>query len=236
MNSSQVTAYFRHREDAEHAAQELESAGVPTANIEVQSGGGSTQTGFMQNVKRFFGAADSTYASGALVCVRGTPGAGAVDILRRCGGEIGTGAETGAMAADTAVSGEDRLRLHEERLSVNKQSTQAGEVRVRKEVVTENQSVEVPVQHEEVIVERHSAPAGAEGAADAGFEENQEVRIPVMREEVSVEKHPVATEEVSIGKRAVRETQTVGGTVRKERARIETTGDVRPPDDPQTKR
>jgi uncharacterized protein (TIGR02271 family) len=42
-----------------------------------------------------------------------------------------------------------------------------------------------------------------------------------MREEVSVEKHPVTTEEVIIGKRTVEENQTVGGTVRKERARIE---------------
>lgn len=55
-----------------------------------------------------------------------------------------------------------------------------------------------------------------------------EICIPVTREEFSVEKRPVVTEEIAVGKRTVKETQTVGGAVRKERARVETDGDVTP--------
>ena len=45
---------------------------------------------------------------------------------------------------------EEKLRLHEERLSVDKERVQTGEVNVGKHVVEETQSIEVPVEREEV--------------------------------------------------------------------------------------
>jgi uncharacterized protein (TIGR02271 family) len=44
---------------------------------------------------------------------------------------------------------------------------------------------------------------------------------------VIVHKRPVVVEEIEIGKRVVQESQTVSGTVRRERARIKRHGDVR---------
>ena len=118
----------------------------------------------------------------------------------------------------------DRLELREEELDVGKRQVQAGEVRVRKDVVTEQRNIEVPVTREEVVIERHPVE-GREVSGDA-LDEDEEIRIPVMEEEVEVQKRAKVREEVSIGKRPVQETRNVSDTVRREEARIESEGDV----------
>ncbi len=230
MNDAGTSAYFSRREDAQAAVEELQALGIPASNIEMQTSGGTSHAGFMESVKRFFsGEPLDDYASGAVVRVLGGNSAQAVAVLQRCGGDVRGGDVRGIdvrgeYATDEAKD-EQRMRLHEERLSVNKETQQAGEVRLRKEVVTENQQIDVPVRHEEVYVERRAAGV-QDDVSDADFGDDREVRVPVMREEVTVETHPVVTEEVAIKKRQVEETQTVGGAVRKERARVETDGDV----------
>jgi uncharacterized protein (TIGR02271 family) len=47
-----------------------------------------------------------------------------------------------------------------------------------------------------------------------------------MRDEVSVDKRTVVTDEIGLEKRQTQDTETVGGTVRKERARLETDGNL----------
>ncbi|MBV8234306.1 MAG: YsnF/AvaK domain-containing protein, partial [Acidimicrobiia bacterium] len=96
--------------------------------------------------------------------------------------------DTSARTAEGA-----RIEVREEELQAHKQLVEAGEVRVRKEVVTEHRTLEVPVQREEVVIERH-APTG---------ELVEEIRIPVRKEQVTVEKRPVVKEEVTVGKRVV---------------------------------
>ena len=120
--------------------------------------------------------------------------------------------------------GQERLELREEELDVGKRQVQAGEVRVRKDVVTEKQNIEVPVTREEVVIERHPVE-GREVSEDA-LDDDEEIRIPVMEEEVEVQKRAKVREEVSIGKRRVEETRNVSDTVRREEARIESQGDV----------
>lgn len=46
------------------------------------------------------------------------------------------------------------IQLHEEHLFAQKHAEKAGDVRVRKEVLTEHQTASVPVEHEEVVTER----------------------------------------------------------------------------------
>ena len=118
----------------------------------------------------------------------------------------------------------DRLELREEELDVDKRQVQAGEVRVRKEVVTEQRNIEVPVTREEVVIERH--PVTGREVSDDALDEDEEIRIPVMEEEVDVQKRAKVREEVSVGKRRVEETRNVSDTVRREEARIESQGDV----------
>jgi uncharacterized protein (TIGR02271 family) len=127
-------------------------------------------------------------------------------------------------APRTPTAGEERVRLHEEELRPRKEPVQAGEVGLRKEVVTEQKPVDVPVTKEQVEVERH--PVEGRPPARSGIGEGEEVRVPVKEEKVRLEKEPVVTEEVSLGKRPVEQTEQVHGTVRREEARVETEGDV----------
>jgi len=126
-------------------------------------------------------------------------------------------------AASSARQG-DTIQVKEEELHAEKRPVEAGEVRVRKEVHTENRTVEVPVQREEVVIER--TPVHGRAASDATIREGEEIRIPVREEEVDVSKRAVVTEEVKVGKKVVQDTERVSGQVRKEEVRIEKTGDV----------
>ncbi len=58
---------------------------------------------------------------------------------------------TADMRSSQAYDDEEQ---REERLSVDKQTVEEGNVRLRKDVVTENQTVDVPVRHAEVYKER----------------------------------------------------------------------------------
>jgi uncharacterized protein (TIGR02271 family) len=137
--------------------------------------------------------------------------------------QFATGAATAAPASRTAEGGE-RIQVREEELQAHKQPVETGEVRVRKEAVTEHRTMEVPVQREEVVIERQ-APTGEQPAAsDIG--PGEEIRVPVSAEQVTMERQPVVKEEVTVGKRAVQDTERVGGEVRKEQVRVEREGDV----------
>ena len=114
------------------------------------------------------------------------------------------------------------IQLREERLKATKTPVQTGQVNVRKEVTTEQKTLNVPVEREEVVIERR--PAG--GRAASGDIKAEEIRIPVKEEKVNVSKEAVVTEEVSVGKRKVQDTKQVGGTVQKERLKVENEGDV----------
>jgi uncharacterized protein (TIGR02271 family) len=116
------------------------------------------------------------------------------------------------------------VELREEELRVEKERVQAGEVRLRKEVVSEERTVEVPVTREEVVIERRPAASGRE--AGGTIDEGEEIRIPLMEEEVRVEKTPVVREEVSLRKEQVQDTERVSETLRREEARIDQTGDT----------
>jgi uncharacterized protein (TIGR02271 family) len=128
-------------------------------------------------------------------------------------------------AADTQLTETDAtLQLREEELQAHKQSVETGKVRIEKKIVSEQQTLDVPVTREEVTIERRPVERRP---ADAPIGDgNQTIQVPVHEEQVSVDKRAVVTEEINVGKRAVQETQQVSGTVRREEARIENDGDV----------
>jgi uncharacterized protein (TIGR02271 family) len=124
-----------------------------------------------------------------------------------------------------------RLALREEHLRIVKEQVPAGEVRVRKEVITEQQRIDVPVTREEVVIERHPVTGEAARAGDVSdLREGEEIRVPLTEEQVRVEKEQVVKEELTVGKRKVQETEHVQDAVRREEARVDTTGTVRPVD------
>lgn len=121
---------------------------------------------------------------------------------------------------------EERLRLYEERLNVDKERVQTGEVNVSKHVVEDQQSIEVPVEREEVYVERRKVDHNASGT-DAFVDENDSIHVPLSEEKVVVSKEDVVSEEIVVGKRKVRDTETVSETVRREEADIDEGTDTR---------
>jgi len=140
----------------------------------------------------------------------------ALAVVRRHGGYDRS---TGRTATTTGGT----IKVHEEQLRAQKHPVETGEVRVRKDVVTEHKTLDVPVQREEVVVERHPASGSA---SPSDIRSGQEIRIPVKEEKVTVEKHPVVKEEVRVSKQKVTDTEHVSGTVRKEKVEVEKEGDV----------
>ena len=127
--------------------------------------------------------------------------------------------------ADDVTGGAQKLQLREEQLSATRQQVQTGEVGIHKEVVTEEKTLAVPVNREELVIERH--PVSGTVPSDTPITMQEEtMRIPLREEQVQVTKEPVVKEEINIGKRVVQENQRVRGTVQREEARIEQTGDV----------
>ncbi len=120
---------------------------------------------------------------------------------------------------------EQTIELHEEELEARKKSVETGRVRVGKEVVEEQQTLDIPVTHEEVFIERQ--PVNRQPADGAIGEADETIRMPVREEQVSVDKRAVVTEEINVGKREVQDTREVTGTVRREEARVSQDGEVR---------
>lgn len=139
---------------------------------------------------------------------------------------------------------EGTLQLRKEELDINKDKVQTGEVILSKEVVEEQQSVNVPVTHEEVVIERRplnnqptdsqiTSSSGSDSSAsscsdcgcdDSSLSTSETIRIPVTEEKVDVGKHTVVTEEISAYKRNVEETQKVEETIRREEAKVDKNG------------
>ncbi|MFL6300227.1 MAG: YsnF/AvaK domain-containing protein [Terriglobales bacterium] len=291
IGADQLIAFFRDREDAFHAIDELRNQGFDNNEIGLafQDEGGGRQTSgarsegdsgksTWQKIKDFFTGSDEedendmAYSSGEMgddsyrhfnfsdeqwQYYRSGIGQGGAVVTVRSSANRLQQARTilGRYNADFRNSGFDRsefafsgtgdnfenqrLQLRGEMLRTYKERIGTGEVRLRKEVVSENRNINVPVSREEVVIERVGADQASPASGNiSDIGEGQEIRIPVSEERVRVEKQPVVTGEVRVGKRAVQDTQNVNETVRREEVRVEREGDVNVADDvaPTTKR
>ena len=102
------------------------------------------------------------------------------------------------------------------------EKVEAGRARLRKYVVTDQQTVQVPVSREEVRVEREAITDANRGDALSGAEISEEEHEVVLHEErpvVTTEAVPV--ERVRLGTETVTEQQKVGGEVRKEQIEVD---------------
>ncbi|MGB6178340.1 YsnF/AvaK domain-containing protein [Carnobacterium sp.] len=124
---------------------------------------------------------------------------------------------------NTVNDDEKTIKLQEEQLGVDTEKVQTGEVNVSKRVIEETKTIEVPVEHEEIVVKRHKVTDGTHSDGDMA---DEEIVIPVSEEQIHVTKKPVVTEEVTIGKEKVQETKKVSETVRKEDLDVDADGDV----------
>ena len=153
---------------------------------------------------------------------------------------LGAGATNGndyAQTAPTTTSGDDgygqgydtsgpntddAMTRSEEQLRVGTEQVEAGRARLRKYVVTEQQTVQVPVSHEEIRVEREPITDANQGEALSGAditEEEHEVVLMAERPVVTTEAVPV--ERVRLGTETVTDTESVSGEVRKEQIELD---------------
>jgi uncharacterized protein (TIGR02271 family) len=118
-------------------------------------------------------------------------------------------------ATATATGEEIRIPVMEEELTATVREQEAGAVRIEKDVIAEERTLDVPVTEERVRVERRVVDRAAT-AADAGAFEETVIDVPLRRETVDVQKQARVAEEVVVGKEAVQHTERVSDTVRKE--------------------
>ncbi|WP_035929060.1 PRC and DUF2382 domain-containing protein [Kocuria rosea] len=120
---------------------------------------------------------------------------------------------------DRTDSVDNGVVRHEEQLHVGKERQETGRARLRKYVVTENESVDVPLEREEVRVER-TPLSGTE--ATAGTIGEEDVEVTLHEERPVVAKETVGVEKVGLEKETVRDTERVDAEVRKEQVEVET--------------
>ncbi len=168
----------------------------------------------------------------------------ASDILERSGAQdIDGGVAPTGESGTEQTGGDHRVPLYEEELVARTVAVQTGELRIRKRVVTETRTIEVPIRREEVIVERVTVPhpqsittEETETTGDSRLEPDETVtelgadqditRIPVREEQIVLQKRVIVREYVTVTKRIVEQTKQVSGTIRREEPRVQTQGNA----------
>ena len=238
---------FRDRALAEQAVEELRHAGFRDDEIRVW-GQGAPTGGFLETlISKWSGqGTDDGSLSGALVEL-GVPQeeadyyqreseAGRTIVAVRSSGHQQEASDilqrAGASTAQTSLTHDlHTVSLREEILTAQTQPVEVGAVFIRKEVVTEERTITVSVQREEVVIERRSlstqgTPPGDLLGTLVELAPGQTIRIPIREEQVFIEKRPIVTEELIIGKRTVQESRHFSETVRREVPHLEGEGDV----------
>jgi uncharacterized protein (TIGR02271 family) len=119
------------------------------------------------------------------------------------------------------------MTLSEERLTVGTETAEVGRARLRKHVVTEQQTTTVPVSHEEVRLEREPITDANVGSALAGPAISEEEHEVVLTEERPVvDKETVPVERVRLGTETVTENEQVTESVRHEEVELDGDSDV----------
>lgn len=122
---------------------------------------------------------------------------------------------------------DDTIKLREERLDVEKNEVQTGEVTIEKRVVEETRTIEVPVTHEEVVIERRKVTDDSSTTTPlTGDNATEEIVIPLTEEQIEVTKSTHVVEEVDVRKDRVTENKQVTDTVAREEIEVERDGDV----------
>jgi uncharacterized protein (TIGR02271 family) len=172
-----------------------------------------------------YGLADDDSGTG------GTTGRTGADTGRRedRDGDDDAAARTGTTTDDAAASGrrdtgDDAMTLSEERLRVGTERREAGRARLRKYVVTEQETVTVPVTREEVRLEREPVTDANRDDALSGPELTESEHEVVLTEERPVvEKETVPVERVRLSTDTVTDEARVSEEVRHEEVEAEGT-------------
>ncbi|HSP60493.1 MAG TPA: PRC and DUF2382 domain-containing protein [Ornithinimicrobium sp.] len=164
---------------------------------------------------------------------RGAAMSGGLDEDRQdldAGGDVARQEYAGDARGEEVRTGHDgtdeSMTLHEERVDVGTERVQTGRVRLRKHVVTDQETVTVPVEREEYEVVREPVTDG--GTAGRGDLGDDEVEVAVHEERPVIDKDVVATEQVGVERSTVTEERDVTTDVSHEEVDVVQDGDDRP--------
>jgi uncharacterized protein (TIGR02271 family) len=117
---------------------------------------------------------------------------------------------------------DDAMTRSEEELQVGTQTRARAPPRLRKQVTTEQQTVTVPVQREEVRVEREPiSDANLDAATSGPAISEEEHEVTLHEEEPVVDKRAVPKERVRLDTETVTDERQVSEEVRKEQIEVE---------------
>ncbi|NQX03351.1 PRC and DUF2382 domain-containing protein [Rathayibacter sp. VKM Ac-2856] len=136
-----------------------------------------------------------------------------------------TGVDTAVGHDTSGPTTDDAMTRSEEQLRVGTERVEAGRARLRKHIVTEQQTVTVPVTHDEVRVVREPITDATIGDATAGPDLSEEEHEVILGEDrVVAAKETVPVERVSLGTETVTEQKQVTEDVRHEEIEVEDDG------------
>lgn len=238
-----IIGVFNNVQDAERAIAALRKDGFDDSRIKMSNRGGGTATGartasttgksegFMDQLRDFFSGDRAEDEHKWYSEREGT--SGNVLVTVQCDTDSCDRARMimlrhGASDYNTRAMGtEDRQRaitLLEDRLKVRRERSQTGEVRINKEVRETVQSIDVPVQREEVQIRSREVDRPVSEGDRQAFGRGETIRIPLYEEEVTVEREPHVYREIEVGKETTTETRREQHTVRREVPNIEREG------------
>jgi uncharacterized protein (TIGR02271 family) len=119
------------------------------------------------------------------------------------------------------LEGDNSMVLSEEKLHVGTEKVETGRARLRKYVVTENQTVTLPVSREEVRVVREPISADDADAYRGKDITEADHEVTLTEERLVVNKEAVPVERVALDKETVTENQQVTEEVRKEQVEFD---------------
>jgi len=131
--------------------------------------------------------------------------------------------EQGVVGHDTSGPTTDKaMTRSEEQLNVGTRKEEVGRARLRKHVVTEQQTVTVPVSREEVRIEREPITDANRGnAMDGPAISEEEHEVVLHAERPVVQKEAVAVERIRMDTETVTDKETVTDSVRKEQIEVD---------------
>ncbi len=125
----------------------------------------------------------------------------------------------------TDLADSEKIKLYEERLTVNKQRAKTGEVSIGKRVETETANVSVPVEKERLVIERKNV-TGKTVSPGIHFGDGETVSVDLYEETATINKQTFVREEVKVHKEVDQETVRKSETIRREELEIDEEGDV----------
>lgn len=115
-----------------------------------------------------------------------------------------------------------RMPFVEEEIQVRRHQERIGEVDVTKRLEQTEETIDVPVSHDEVVIEE----ASVDRPASRGPSKEGEIRVDLYEEEVETETKPHVYEEVTVRKEPVTEEEHIRRRVTREVPEIEKHGDI----------